>query len=88
MNDFLITFGTLWVLICVYAILVHHFRTSEPDVISPDEIPRWPDMEAAVQTCAKSASGTSHPRAPRGTSRLRLQRCAKRSSGDVRSSRR
>jgi hypothetical protein len=47
MNNFMITFGTLWVMICVYAVLAHHFKASGPDVTSsPDEIPRWPAKEA------------------------------------------
>ncbi|SAK68083.1 hypothetical protein AWB83_03144 [Caballeronia ptereochthonis] len=72
MNHFLIAFGTLWVLICVYAVLAHHFATSEPDVPSSCELPRWPGREVIMPT--------SHLRERRGTSRLRLQRCAKSTS--------
>ena len=87
MDDLLITFGTLCVLFCVYAVVAHQFKTSASDVISSDEIPRWTDTKAAMPTFAVSASGTTHPREARGNSRLRLQRCAMRSPRNVRSSR-
>jgi hypothetical protein len=87
MDDLILTFGTLCVLFCVYAVLTHHHRTSGSDVLSSSEISRWSDTEAATPTDAVVASGTLYRREPRGSSRLRLQRCTKGSPNRVRSSR-
>jgi hypothetical protein len=86
MDDFLIAFGALWVVICVYAVLAHHFRSPEYNAISSVEIPRWTDAVAAMPSLTVSASGSSHRREPRGSSRRRLQSCATRSTENARSS--
>ncbi|SPB17780.1 hypothetical protein NOV72_04985 [Caballeronia novacaledonica] len=89
MDDFLIAFGALWVVICVYAILAHHFKPSASDDVPPCTIPPWFEREEfAANAYAMSASGSLHPRESRGNSPRRLLRCAGRSPERVRSSRR
>jgi hypothetical protein len=86
MDDFLIAFGALWVVICAYAILAYHIKGTELGTAPP---PRpWISEETFPPTHTESASGTDYPREPRRNSRQRLLRCAMRSSERIRSSRR
>ena len=90
MNDFLIGFGALWVVICAYAILAYNIKASDSDSFHAPacEPPSWTDHERAVPDYVLSASWDPYPRAERGHSRQRLQRCAKRSPAHSRYSRR
>jgi hypothetical protein len=88
MNDFLIAFGALWVVICAYAILAYNIKASDPAHTPASEPPSWFDRERALPDCVLSASWDPYPRAERAYSRQRLRRCAKRSPAHSRYSRR
>ena len=88
MDDFLIAFGALWTVICVYAMLAYHFKESGPDTTPPSMPALWFSSESSAPEQAVSASGTAYPREARRNARRRLMRCVARSSERIRASRR
>ena len=85
MDDFLIAFGALWVVICAYAIVAYHIRGIEHGTAPPPTPSPWISDEASMP--AHAGSGACHSRWPRRTSRQRLLRCATRPPRQMRSSR-
>ncbi|GEM_PF-4329952 len=87
MDDFLIAFGALWFVICVYASLAYHLRRSEPDAAPQSKSLPWLGKETFMPPYTDSASAGFYPRGHRRNSRQRLLRCITRSPGRIRSSR-
>lgn len=87
MDDFLIAFGALWFVICVYASLAHHLRGKEPDAAPQSKSLPWRSKETFMPPYTESASAGFYPRGQKRNSRQRLLHCITRSPGRIRSSR-
>ena len=79
MDDFLIAFGALWVVICAYAIVAYHIRGYESETASPSEPLQWINRETPVPSYPLPNSWPSCPHGTRGRARQRVSRCSTRS---------
>ncbi len=87
MDDFLIVFGALWFVICLYAGLAYRIRGIGPGVAPQGKSLPWIRKETIMPTYTVSASAACYPRGRRRNSRQRSLRCMTRPSGRIRSSR-
>lgn len=87
MDKFLIAFGVLCFVTCVYTRLAYRIKEIEPEAEPPSGSLPWISKAAFMPACPSFASAACYPREPRRNSRQRLLRCST-SPGRTRSSRR
>lgn len=80
MDDFLIAFGALWFVICLYACLAYHISGIGPGAAQQSKSPPWISKETFMPTYTVSASAACYPRGPKRNWRQRVLRRSTRPS--------